>query len=256
MDPIHPPAVVRAAADLRILAAEINAAHKAGEETTRHGLEHFRAAGEALLKAKAQVGHGGWTAWLGQHIRFSQRTATDYMRLAREWPKLAAAANLRDALRLLTEEGDEPDDEPEPPDQDPAAEATGEQGPNHEAENDPEPESTADSPEPPLPDRIRPYFEGAGLFDQAARKADELSNLLRQVEETPAYKKATDGRPHTWYSNTVRTAGRTTRLLKPVRPCPHGCGAVEPSLDSDPCPACQGKGYQTAEDIEMAEAAK
>ena len=53
-----PPAIVRSGVDLRALAAEINAAHEAGERSTRAGLEHFRKAGEALLKAKKECGHG------------------------------------------------------------------------------------------------------------------------------------------------------------------------------------------------------
>jgi hypothetical protein len=47
---------VRQADDLAELAGRINAEHEAGERATRKGLEHFRAAGEALLKAKKQCG--------------------------------------------------------------------------------------------------------------------------------------------------------------------------------------------------------
>lgn len=92
------------------LAAVANAAHAAGEAATRKGLEQFRAAGEALLKAKEQCGHGGWLSWVKENLAFSDRTARDYMRLARHWGELAAAANLRDALRLLTGDDPEPSD--------------------------------------------------------------------------------------------------------------------------------------------------
>jgi hypothetical protein len=262
MDPIHPPAVVRAAADLRILAAEINAAHKSGEESTRRGLEHFRAAGEALLKAKKAVGHGGFQAWVEKHVHCSYRTAACYMRVAREWEKCAAAAHLQDALRMLTEHAGESDDEPPASSEPVALTQDAADGTAGEHEQDPAaggghgPGPPAEPPGPPIPDRIKPYFEHASLHDQVARKAVEFGNLLRQYEEAPSYKKAVAGKPHTQYSNAAFAAGRAATLYKPVRPCPHGCGEVEPSLDNDPCPACQGKGYLTADDIEMTEAAK
>jgi site-specific DNA-methyltransferase (cytosine-N4-specific) len=108
-----PAAQVRPAEDLAALAARINAEHEAGEGAARVGLGHFRTAGEALLKAKAQCGHGKWLPWLKQNVRFTQQTASNYMRVAKEWDKLLTVGNLRDALRLLTEDAD--DDEPPPP---------------------------------------------------------------------------------------------------------------------------------------------
>jgi site-specific DNA-methyltransferase (adenine-specific) len=101
---LAPPAVVRPAEDLAELAERINAEHAAGERETRRGLEHFRKAGEDLLKAKARVGHGKWLKWLKVSMKFSQPTAWNYMKLAENWDKLSTANNLRDALRLLTED--------------------------------------------------------------------------------------------------------------------------------------------------------
>jgi hypothetical protein len=103
-DPLNPPAIVRAAVDLAELAGRINAEHEAGERATRRGLEHFRAAGDALLQAKADCGHGRFKAWVEKNVKVSYRTAAVYMRLAREGEKCAAAAHLRDALRMLTED--------------------------------------------------------------------------------------------------------------------------------------------------------
>jgi hypothetical protein len=101
---LSPPAVVRSAEDLAALAAEINAEHKAGEQATRKGLEHFRAAGAALLKAKAACGHGNWLPWLQKNVKFSQQTASVYMRLAKDWDdKLLAAGDLREAMRILAD---------------------------------------------------------------------------------------------------------------------------------------------------------
>ena len=64
------------------------------------GIEHFRRAGEMLLEAKKQVGHGEWGGWLKRNFRLSQRSANDYMRLA-ALPNSQHAANssLREALR-------------------------------------------------------------------------------------------------------------------------------------------------------------
>jgi hypothetical protein len=48
------------------------------------GLEHYRRAGEMLIEAKDQIGHGGWGRWLTKNFDMSSRTAQDYMRWARE----------------------------------------------------------------------------------------------------------------------------------------------------------------------------
>src|SRR6185436_10581203 len=110
MDRVHPPAIVRKAADLRILATEINSGHEASQGALRRSLESAYETGLKLNKAKDLVGHRGWKPWLDENVEFSQRTASDYMRVANNWPKLAAAANLRDALRLLTEDGTDADE--------------------------------------------------------------------------------------------------------------------------------------------------
>lgn len=108
-----PAAIVRPAASLAELAAWIGAEHQAGEVSAAKGVGHFRRAGEALLKAKALVGHGKWLKWLKANVSFSQQTANCYMRLAAA--KLPAAGNLREALRYLSaEEGDEDEEEDVP----------------------------------------------------------------------------------------------------------------------------------------------
>jgi hypothetical protein len=56
------PAEVRPAEDMATLAAQINGEYAADEEATRKGLEHFRQAGEFLLRAKRQCGHGNGAA--------------------------------------------------------------------------------------------------------------------------------------------------------------------------------------------------
>jgi Protein of unknown function (DUF3102) len=50
------------------------------------GLEHYRRAGEYLLEAQAQIGHGNWDKWLRQNFHLSRAQAYRYMRLARQEP--------------------------------------------------------------------------------------------------------------------------------------------------------------------------
>ena len=46
--------------------------------------------GKRLLEAKAQLPHGGWSDWLEKEVEFSDRTAQNFMRIAREYqnPKI------------------------------------------------------------------------------------------------------------------------------------------------------------------------
>jgi hypothetical protein len=103
-DPLFSPpaAIVRPAEDLATLAAEINREHEAAEGSIRQGLGHARRAGELLLRAKAQCGHGRWLRWLREHCHFSERTGRAYMQVARRWEDLQAK---RQGLADLTFEG-------------------------------------------------------------------------------------------------------------------------------------------------------
>jgi len=65
------------------LAARIKVAHAAYVDAARKGVEHAMAAGDLLLEAKAQLGHGQWLLWLRKHCGLSVRSAQLYMRLAR-----------------------------------------------------------------------------------------------------------------------------------------------------------------------------
>lgn len=49
------------------------------------GQEHYRRAGNMLIEAKDQVGYGGWSRWLSKNFDMSDRTASRYMRWAREY---------------------------------------------------------------------------------------------------------------------------------------------------------------------------
>lgn len=59
--------------------------------------------GHRLIEAKELLPHGEWLPWLNEQVDFSERTAQNFMRLAREWSNPHALADLgaRKALTLL-----------------------------------------------------------------------------------------------------------------------------------------------------------
>jgi hypothetical protein len=104
--PLDPPGIVRQTDDLAGLFAAANAEHEAGQRAERATLEHYRKAGEALLRAKAAAGHGNWLQVLKEQARFSSQRASEYMRLAAGWDKLPPGGSfaLKEALRLISGE--------------------------------------------------------------------------------------------------------------------------------------------------------
>lgn len=56
--------------------------------------------GKRLNEAKAQLGHGEWLPWLREKVDISERSAQDFMRLAREYSKSAEIADLGAAKAL------------------------------------------------------------------------------------------------------------------------------------------------------------
>ncbi len=94
------------------LASDICAEHAAVGDAAQSALHHARRAGELLTEAKEALAHGAWLPWLAEHCpTVPARTAQLYMRIASEWPRLAAEANtqrvahltVRDAVALLAE---------------------------------------------------------------------------------------------------------------------------------------------------------
>lgn len=59
--------------------------------------------GARLIEAKAILNHGEWLPWLTDQVEFSERTAQDFMRLAREYanPQTLADLGKAKALKLL-----------------------------------------------------------------------------------------------------------------------------------------------------------
>jgi len=102
-----------AAANLTRLAERIKQAHADAERTQYDSLNHARKAGQLLIEAKEQVPYGEWGSWLDQHCECAESTAGLYMKIAREWDRLADSQRvrkltLREAGRLLyvRDEGD------------------------------------------------------------------------------------------------------------------------------------------------------
>jgi hypothetical protein len=265
-DVIHPAAIVRAAADLRILASEINAAHAACEDKHRRGLEDARVAGEALIKAKSCLPHGQWLSWLADHVECSRIMAWRYMRVAREWAKCFTMKHLADALKLLTEDADDP--EPHPPQGngtgsvEGAAEAAagipppesegghesdppGDTGEAAEGEEESQPPTPRDRAGHPVPEVLGNTFENAAKFDvplslirQAEKVLDELSTgrggeQLRRFLQPTGAEGATKNK-----SEQLNTLKRHLKGTRPYSVCPYCFGE-----GTTGCKGCSGIGW-------------
>jgi hypothetical protein len=65
------------------LASSIRDEHAQFCESFGKAIGDALAAGRFLIRAKSAVGHGAWLAWLAKNCDLPERTAQDYMRLAR-----------------------------------------------------------------------------------------------------------------------------------------------------------------------------
>ena len=79
--------------DIETITGEILEAKRAGGET-------ILTIGRCLIEAKEQLPHGEWLPWLNERVEFSERTARNFMRLAREWSNRQALADLGAAKAL------------------------------------------------------------------------------------------------------------------------------------------------------------
>ena len=64
-------------------------------DAKRRGGEAILTIGRCLTEAKQALPHGEWLPWLNERVEFSERTAQNFMRLAREWSNPQALADLR-----------------------------------------------------------------------------------------------------------------------------------------------------------------
>ena len=79
----------------------------------KKSLEHVRNCGEMLIALKGMVGHGQWKYEV-MNCCISQKTASNYMRIASNWQRVAVLdRGVKDALKLLCREDTPPPSKPE-----------------------------------------------------------------------------------------------------------------------------------------------
>lgn len=72
-------------------------------EAQRQGGEAILTIGRCLIEAKAMLSHGEWLPWLNEKVAYSERTAQNFMAVARRYsnPKTLADLGMAKALALL-----------------------------------------------------------------------------------------------------------------------------------------------------------
>jgi hypothetical protein len=87
-------------------AERINEEHRLGLERVSDAVQHFIAAGMLLIEVKESMEPlrpGEWKAWVEANFEDSYRTATRYMRLARDQHLIPSTVpSLNEAIRLLS----------------------------------------------------------------------------------------------------------------------------------------------------------
>jgi hypothetical protein len=101
------------------LASRIKAEHDAYVAAVKQSLSRAMAAGDMLIEAKAQLKHGRWRGWLAEHCGIPERTASHYMRLAKNRETIeengsVADLTVRAAVSLLAPEPDDADEDAVP----------------------------------------------------------------------------------------------------------------------------------------------
>lgn len=95
------------------LADAINREHQAAIDHAQRAVEHALKCGRLLIQAKGKLLHGEFLPWLSKHCHVKERQAQNYMRVAKNWPAIAAKnapgadLTIRGALALL--EGPRPE---------------------------------------------------------------------------------------------------------------------------------------------------
>jgi hypothetical protein len=111
---ILPPPTNGGKRDLAALAADIRTWHAAVGQAMGTALAHALAVGDALVAAKARVGHGQWLTWLKQECGLNERTAQRYLKIASAREQLAAIRHtvsdlsLRGALKRIKADSSSP----------------------------------------------------------------------------------------------------------------------------------------------------
>jgi hypothetical protein len=85
------------------LAGEIRHDIEAADKHWQNAVKHAIRAGEGLIEAKSQLAHGQWLPWLRENFPgFSERSASNYMRMARNSNAVADLPTIRQAIAVLT----------------------------------------------------------------------------------------------------------------------------------------------------------
>src|SRR5262249_196122 len=98
------PVPARPSPELDDLVTRINDEHRAATNALRQGVLEGIGGGDLIVKAKAQLKHGGWLDWLKANCEIPERTVQAYMRLARlpiEKRNAVADLPLREALSAI-----------------------------------------------------------------------------------------------------------------------------------------------------------
>ena len=98
--------------DTKQIEQHFDAANEAAEKSSkmaRGAVIEAIEAGEHLTRAKDDLPHGEWAAWLGRHWNYSQDTATRYMTLANSAcvRNLKEAKSINEALRMIADDKEE-----------------------------------------------------------------------------------------------------------------------------------------------------
>lgn len=139
--------------------------------------------GARLIEAKSLLSHGEWLTWLSEKVEFSERSAQNYMRLAREWSNPQALADLgaAKALALLSL--------PEPEREEFMAEAPVEDMSVRELEKAIRERDEARKSQEKMADDLKlanNLLKQAGLErDEASARIAELERQLKELREKP-----------------------------------------------------------------------
>ena len=218
-------------ARLHDLAERIAAEHTACESAARDSLAHAHRAGELLLEAKREVGHGEWLPWLRDNCAFAERTAQLYMRIARRWaevdanPQRVADLTLRQVAGLLADRHDEceveaPKPEPMPWDREDNAAFLPEPGRALVCADDSRWGVIEESLESPGFYRIALCdSQGALACGRKPVRADAVAWFLECLATGPDYRHFTD--PENWRAGSFGAPGRAWAVIEPFAVAAH-----------------------------------
>lgn len=99
--------------DLEDEVVKINELHQSMVSNMSRAIQSAIMIGEILVNKKAALPHGAFLPWVEKNAPFSRATAANYMRMYenRDLLNVKRVLHLRDALKLLSEESSQPNNE-------------------------------------------------------------------------------------------------------------------------------------------------